>query len=129
MSISSSYPMCSVHFTGQGVHRPVSIDTLDVLDAFDLTGLDVLDGKLDGNWTQAVRRDYSLKTGSENPHFGDKFLRKLRQGCCDFHRRIDRRVMYSMVACKRLIRNVVNATATALLPLLGPACVLPRVTR
>ena len=35
--------MRSVQFSSQGVHRPVSIDTLDVLDAFDLTGLDVLD--------------------------------------------------------------------------------------
>ena len=62
MSISSSYPMCSVHFTGQGVHRPVSIDTLDVLDAFDLTHLDVLDAKLDGNWTQ----EWTERIGQES---------------------------------------------------------------
>lgn len=44
--------MRSVHFSCQGVHRPVSIDTLDVMDALYLTVLDVLDAKLDGNWTQ-----------------------------------------------------------------------------
>jgi hypothetical protein len=39
----------------QGVQCPVSIDTLDELDAFHLTRVDVLDGGLDANWTETGR--------------------------------------------------------------------------
>ena len=43
--------MRSVQSVSQVVHRPVSLETLDVLDGPDLTQLDVLDGEMDGNWT------------------------------------------------------------------------------
>ena len=112
--------MCSVHFVRQGVHRPVSIDTLDGLDAFRLTHLDGLDGKLDGDWTQAVRRNEFLKASCKNCHVGRNFLGALRQGLCCFQMRIDLRVMYPIVACNRLISNAVNIAATFLLPLPRP---------
>lgn len=111
--------MCSVQSVRQGVHRPVSIDTLDGLDAFRLTHLDALDGKLDGDWTQAVGRNDFLKASSKNDHFGRFFPDAMRQDAFSSQPRIDLRVKYSMVACKRLIDKAVNLTATVLLPSRG----------
>lgn len=111
--------MRSVQFSRQGVHRPVSIDTLDSLDAFDLTQLDGLDAKLDGNWTHDVRRDDSLKTALKNlslvPCFvlgtGERILRSRWMS--------DLRFLNPWVGCKALMCNALQVAATALLPLLG----------
>ena len=56
------------------------------------------------------------KSRNKNRHFGQKFSDALRQGLCGFWKRIDHRIMYSIVTCKRLIGNAINITATALLP-------------
>ena len=109
--------MCNVQSVRQGVHRPVSIDTLDGLDAFRLTHMDVLDGKLDGDWTQEWTERIGQESCSEYPHFGQKFLVSLGHCVDDFGRRIDHRITYSIVARKRLIGNAINATATCMLPL------------
>ena len=112
--------MRSVQFSRQGVHRPVSIDTLDVLDAFDLTHLDVLYGKLDGNWTQEwterIGQESYFTNGQDLRLFPEGTVRQDVQGVPE----IDHRIMYSTVARKPVFRNAIYATATALLPLLGP---------
>ena len=56
-------------------------------------------------------------TCSEYPHFGQKFLVRLGHCVDDFGRRIDHRITYSIVACKRLIGNAIYAAATCMLPL------------
>ena len=105
----SSGPMRSVRFSRQGGCRPAAIDTLDVLDA-----------KLDGNWTQDGRRDDSLKNSSENLSLVPCFVlgtgeRALRSPWMN-----DLRYLNPWVGCKALMCNALQVAATALLPLLGP---------
>ena len=112
--------MRSVHFSCQGVHRPVSIDTLDSLDAFDLTRVDVLDAKLDGNWTQEwmqrIGQESCFTNGQDLRLFPEDSVRQGVQGVPE----IDHRIMYSTVARKPVFRNAIYAAATALLPLRWP---------
>ena len=117
--------MCSVQFCSQGVHRPVSIDTLDVLDAFDLTRVDVLDAKLDGDWTldRTERKGQeSCFTNGQNlrPFPADKACQPVSDEALGDHR-----IMYSTVARKPVFRNAIYAAATALLPLLGAVFASP----
>ena len=108
--------MFSVHSGGTAVHRTLPKGRVYEVYALACTQVYEVNGKVYGKCTQGVRRDCSLKTSSENPHFGEKFLRTLRQGLGCFQMRIDRRVMYSMVACMCLIDKAENVTATWLLP-------------
>ena len=109
--------MSSVHSERPAVHRTPPKGRVYGVYALDWTQVYEVDGKVYAECTHDVRRNDSLKTCSEYPHFGQKFLVSLGHCVDDFGRRIDHRITYSIVACKRLIGNAIYAAATCMLPL------------